>query len=88
MPKMLPDNPRFNQGEFPKSLRELREARGYTQESFAVSVGITRSTLASYENGRSEPKLKNFIAIARGLEVSLKDLARVMGYDVSNLLDD
>ena len=37
-----------------RNLRYLRKQKNATQEEIATSVGITRSALADYENGKSE----------------------------------
>lgn len=34
------------------TIRELREARGFTQEEFATSCGVSRSHMANIEAGR------------------------------------
>jgi transcriptional regulator with XRE-family HTH domain len=71
-----------------KTLRELRELRGYSQESLASRMGITRLAYMRYEQGLAEPKISNFIAMARELDVSMKTLAKLMGFDVSSVPDD
>lgn len=71
-----------------KSLKELREGRGYSQEGLAAKVGLTRVAYLRYESGQAEPKLSNFLSIARELGVSLKSLADSMGYNTSGIPDD
>ncbi|MEM9273646.1 MAG: helix-turn-helix domain-containing protein [Cyanobacteria bacterium P01_F01_bin.143] len=63
------------------TFKELREARGYTQESLAQAVGLTRLAISRYELKQAEPKLGNFLKIAKILEVSLAELALAMGYE-------
>ena len=72
----------------PKTLRELRESTGYSQETFAAKVRLTRNAVARYELGQAEPKISNFLAMARELNVSLKTLARSMRLDVTGIPDD
>ena len=71
-----------------KTLKELRESLGISQESFAAKVHLTRNAVARYELGQAEPKISNFISMARELNVSLKTLARAMRLDVSRIPDD
>jgi len=66
------------------TFKKLREARGYTQESLARAVGLTRLAISRYELKQSEPKLGNFLKIARILEVSLSELALAMGYEAED----
>jgi transcriptional regulator with XRE-family HTH domain len=42
---------------FKKNLLFLREKKGETQAETATALGLTRSTLANYEQGVNEPKL-------------------------------
>ncbi|ELS04071.1 putative transcriptional regulator [Xenococcus sp. PCC 7305] len=63
------------------TFKELREAKGYTQESLGQAVGLSRLAIAKYELKQAEPKLGNFLKIARILEVSLAELALAMGYE-------
>ena len=38
-------------------VRELREAKGLTQEQLAKKMGVSRQTIISIENGRYNPSL-------------------------------
>lgn len=46
-------------------LKELRENAGYTQEQASKEIGITKSTLSSYEQGNSVPDGRVINAMAR-----------------------
>lgn len=72
----------------PTTLRELREQHDYSQEYVAQKVGLTRNAYMRYEQGLAEPKLLNFLAIAKFYQVSLKHLVALMGYDVTGIPDD
>ena len=51
-------------------IKQARENAGFTQEQLAERIGISRATIARYESGEIEPKLKNLIAIAEQLQIS------------------
>lgn len=50
-------------------LKEIRESKGYTQESLAEKVGIAKTTYASYEQGHRQPSILNAKRLAEILEV-------------------
>lgn len=52
-------------------IRALRKAAGWTQQSLADELGLKRSALGAYEEGRAEPKLATLIALARHFGMSL-----------------
>jgi transcriptional regulator with XRE-family HTH domain len=61
-------------GRFGKRVRELRLARGLSQEELAFRVGVHRTYLGSIERGERNPALKNIAAIAKALDVTLSEL--------------
>ena len=60
--------------QFGKRLRELRLARGLSQEKLAFKSGMHRTYLGSIERGERNPSLKNIAAVAKALNVSLAQL--------------
>jgi transcriptional regulator with XRE-family HTH domain len=56
------------------NLRHLRKQKGFTQEEMAEKLGLTRSILGSYEEGRAEPKLQTLQTIANFFSISIDDL--------------
>lgn len=40
--------------DFSERLKKIRKETGLTQENFAISIGITRSPIASAESGKSK----------------------------------
>ena len=44
------------------SMRAARVAAGYTQETLARRLGVTRQTVATYERGDRKPKQKYLLA--------------------------
>jgi transcriptional regulator with XRE-family HTH domain len=59
---------------FGKRVRELRLARGLSQEELAFRAGVHRTYLGSIERGERNPALKNIAAIAKALDVTLSEL--------------
>ena len=56
-------------------VRELREARGLTQEALASRAGLHRVYLAQLEIGRNDnPRLDTLRRLAQALGVSLGEL--------------
>jgi putative transcriptional regulator len=58
---------------FGKRLRELREARGLTQEQLAGGAECSRFTVLKVESGSQEPAWPLAVAFARALGVSVAD---------------
>ena len=48
-----------------ENIRFLRKKRGWTQEMFSKKIGIKRSLVGAYEEGRSDPRLNNLLKIGR-----------------------
>lgn len=57
-----------------ENIKLLRKKKGFTQESFALEVGIKRSSIGSYEENRAMPPANNLIKIAKAFDVSLDQL--------------
>lgn len=55
-------------------IRELRKAAGFTQEKFAVAVGVTQSTVSQWESGRVLPDTAKLPKLAEVLGCSIADL--------------
>jgi len=55
-------------------VRQLREGRGWTQESLADRAGLDRSYIAGIEAGLRNPSIKALARIAKGLGVSVSDV--------------
>lgn len=61
---------------FAKNLKALRKAKGWTQQELSDRMGIKRAALGAYEEGRSEPRLANVLAMADLLGVSADAMMR------------
>jgi putative transcriptional regulator len=55
-------------------VRELRVARGWTQEKLAAAVGVSRQSINSIECNRYVPSLPLALTFARVFECSTDDL--------------
>lgn len=52
-----------------KWLKNIRESKGYTQESLAEEIGVAKTTYASYEQGHRQPSIINAKKIATKLDM-------------------
>ncbi len=62
--------------KFGEKVRELRRAKGLSQEELAFRAGIHRNYLGGIERGERNPALDNIAAIAKALGVDLSVLLR------------
>lgn len=53
--------------------KELRAKNGFSQERFALKIGMDRTYLASIESGRRNVTLQNLAKIATGFDMSLSE---------------
>lgn len=60
--------------QFGEKIRNLRLARNLSQEELAFKAGVHRTYLGGIERGERNPSLKNIMAIANALEVTLVQL--------------
>ena len=59
---------------FGAKIRELRRAKGLSQEELAFRAGIHRNYLGGVERGERNPALDNIAAIAKALDVTPGEL--------------
>jgi transcriptional regulator with XRE-family HTH domain len=57
-----------------KTIRGLREERGWTQLELANAIGVTPATVYNWERGKYEPKASQLRALARAFAVSMDDI--------------
>ncbi len=57
-----------------KRIRELRKAKGFSQESFAYEIGLDRTYMGSVERGERNIAAINIIRIAKALKVEIGEL--------------
>jgi transcriptional regulator with XRE-family HTH domain len=70
------------------TLKSLRQSLELSQEDLGRRLSLSYRTVAEWEAGRKIPRFDNAIALARELNVSLKTLAKSMGFDISGIPDD
>ncbi len=65
-----------------RNLRQLRQARGFTQQQVAKLSGLPRATCANLESGEANPTLAVMHRVALALSVSLEELIATPRADV------
>ena len=68
-----------------QNLKYLRKLRGWTQEEFAIKLGIRRSLIGAYEEERADPRLEVLEILADIFKLSLDEL---LLKDLSNTADN
>ncbi len=63
---------------FGKRVRELRKARGLSQETFAEQCHLDRTYISGIERGKRNVALRNIEAIAQALSLSVSELTEGM----------
>ena len=74
-----------------KKIKELRNKHKYTQTELATLVGVTKSTIAAYENDTRLPSYNVLIKLSRVLKVSTDYLLlnkKPTGLDISALNEE
>lgn len=64
------------------NIKFLRKRDRLTQEQLAEKIGIKRSLVGAYEEGRADPRLNNLTTIARTFDIAVDTL---IGTDMSKL---
>ena len=54
-----------------KTIRALREERGWTQLGLANAIGVTPATVYNWERGKYEPKASQLRSLARVFGVGM-----------------
>ena len=60
--------------ELINSLKDKRTIQGWTQETLAERVGVTRQTIIAIEKAKFIPSVKLALALAAALEIPLQEL--------------
>lgn len=61
---------------FPMRLKQLREAKGWSQARLAEEASVTREYIARLETGRHDPPLSRVEALAKALKVPIEKLLK------------
>jgi len=61
---------------FGNRLRQLRKAKGFSQEAFAAECGLDRTYISGIERGKRNVSLRNLEVIAKALSMSLAELMK------------
>lgn len=67
------------------NIQYLRKQKQLSQTALAEQLGMTRSKIASYENGKAEPSAIKLAELARYFNVSLGQLIEMNLKDVPNI---
>ena len=62
--------------KFGNRIRELRKAKGLSQEAFSSLCGLDRTYISGIERGVRNVSMLNIQLIAKALDISLADLMR------------
>lgn len=61
------------------TIRALRFNKNMTQEELALRVGVSRQTIMSIEQGRTNPSILLALSIAKALDVVVTDVFSMEG---------
>ncbi len=59
------------------NLKHLRKSKGLTQEKLAGKIGVKRSLVGAYEEGRTEPRMQTILNICHYFEIDLDSLISI-----------
>jgi transcriptional regulator with XRE-family HTH domain len=57
-----------------KTIRELRQERGWTQFELAVKLGVQPGTIANWERGRTLPRVTELKRLAQLFGVCMEEI--------------
>ena len=67
------------------NIKEIRKAKGLSQEELAIKLNVVRQTISKWENGLSVPDSEMLISISKVLETPVSTL---LGEDIKPLKVD
>ena len=70
----MPYNLQMQEVILKNRIEEIRKERGIRQEDFAKSMGVSRQTISSLENGRYNPSITLAYKIARYFEMTIEEV--------------
>jgi len=57
----------------PKTIKQLREERGWTQQELAGKLGVAISTVYQWERGKYEPRFSQMKALCLAFGITMND---------------
>lgn len=60
--------------EVKQTIKQLRKAKGISQEQLAEQLHVTRQAVSNWENGKTQPDIETLTQIAEYFEVSVERL--------------
>lgn len=70
---------------FSEKLKEYRTQFDFTQDELAEKIGASQKTISSWETGRSEPTIKEFVKLCSLFKCTLADLSDTREKDVGDI---
>lgn len=61
---------------FSKQLKKYRELNGYSHETLAEKIYVTRQTISKWENDKTYPDIHNLIALSVLFDITLDELVK------------
>ena len=71
-----------------QTIRDLRKNRGYSQETFAYTVGLHRTYISDIERGGRNVSLHNLVRIANTLDMPLSQLLGIAERSLKQTMED
>lgn len=68
-----------------ENIKFLRKQAGYTQQTFADALGIKRSLVGAYEEGRADPRINNLVKMSELFGIRIDDLVETSIYKMSEV---
>ena len=62
---------------FAERIKQARQAAGLTQQQLADQIGVGKSTVAQYEEGRRRPRLRYVERLSKALLVPAMELLQL-----------
>ena len=62
--------------ELRRTVKKLRESKGFSQEDVAKKIGVTRQAVYKWENDKSCPDIDNLILLSEMYNVTLDELIK------------
>ena len=57
-----------------KNIKKLRTDKKLTQDALAEKINVTRQTISSWENGRTQPDIDMLELLSSALEVGIEEI--------------